>query len=61
MLCTLDVFLYNNNMHFHSDKHGSKFPLLFILVIVIYLAFFDFNVKEAVQYTIKQNKQFFGF
>lgn len=38
---------------------GQKFVLLLIVVVLIYLAFFQFNIQEAYNYTVQQDSGFF--
>ena len=47
-------------MKYSDDRHGSKFLFLTVVVVVAYLAAFNFNVISATQYTIQQVQSVFG-
>lgn len=38
-----------------SDKRGSKFFLIALVIVILYLSAFQFDLKKAYQYTIQQN------
>ena len=41
-------------MRYSDDRHGSKFLFLAIVIVVIYLAFFNFDAHSAYEYTLVQ-------
>jgi hypothetical protein len=47
-------------MNHGSDKTGSKLLFLVLFVLVIFLAFFDFNIPNAFHYVVSQDKAFFS-
>lgn len=46
-------------MQYHDDKQGSKAVFLIVIIIFIYLAFFDFDVKAALDAAIGAQIDFF--
>ncbi len=43
-------------MKYANDKKGGKLFFLVFLFLVIYLAFFRFDIGKAVSYTVEQNQ-----
>jgi len=41
-------------MDYRDDRRGSKFIFLAIIIVVLYLAFFNFDVRAAYDYTVFQ-------
>ena len=39
-------------MRYNNDKQGSKFLFLAIVIIVVYLAVFNFDIKAAYDFTV---------
>ncbi|MFZ1987528.1 MAG: hypothetical protein WAV21_00640 [Minisyncoccia bacterium] len=46
-------------MQYKGDKGGSKFLLIFLIVVGIYLAFFSFDIPRAYEYTYWHVVNFF--
>jgi len=40
-------------MQYQNDKQGSKFLFLVIVILVVYLAAFNFDIKAAYDFTIE--------
>lgn len=45
-------------MRYAEDKQGSKLLLMLIVALVIYLAFFDFDVRAAYEAAVSADKDF---
>ncbi|KKW19961.1 MAG: hypothetical protein UY63_C0004G0046 [Parcubacteria group bacterium GW2011_GWA2_51_10] len=47
-------------MKYEEDRRGSKIILILILVVVIYLAFFNFDIRAAFDAAVAADKEFFN-
>lgn len=45
-------------MKYHDDKNGPKYFFLVVVVLFLYLAFFQFNIQTAYTYTVTQAAEF---
>tara|TARA_R110000824_G_scaffold401771_1_gene615353 strand:- start:62591 stop:62743 length:153 start_codon:yes stop_codon:yes gene_type:complete len=43
-------------MKYKNDKKGGKLFFLAFIFLIIYLAFFRFDIGKAVSYTVEQNR-----
>lgn len=46
-------------MRYSEEKHGSKLVFIAIIIVIIYLAFFNFNIEEAYKFTVENNVNLF--
>jgi len=47
-------------MQYSDDRHGPKLFFLAFIVVGVYLAFFNFNIFAAYEYTAAQVGAMFG-
>jgi len=47
-------------MEYRDDRHGPKLLFLAFLVVGVYLAFFNFDIRAAYEYTVAQVGGFFS-
>jgi hypothetical protein len=47
-------------MRYRDDKQGSKLLFFAIAIIIVYIAFFNFNIPAAYEYTVTSVEGFFN-
>lgn len=45
-------------MQYHHDKQGSKIFFLLTFLLILYLAFFGFDIKKAYTHTVTESSAF---